>query len=352
MDSPAQHLVLWNVLGGQVRGSGPSVRSCHQRGAEEPPARPKRDIFWSDEGDSHERQDQSEGHQDPHQGHQPGPFLLHGSGRRRSGPDQALKLSPTASPKDGRLSGAARPFTSLDLPRCGTLLRMFPAVLTPFLLAFLVPGPTAAALNAQPSFAACQRLAATAAESEETAKCFEETSTDLKRPEQGVAELRALLNRYPGSPWPTLYLAYLDTDHAEELFRSAAKGFAARHDAKGELLARANVYRFLFNAGRVEEAGAEAERVVKIAGISRDRDLVTKARILKARHLWGIGKDLEQAYLLLRRAEAGLLPGDSYYTKRDCLNGLGNLSLELGRYREGFEAFRRMTELAKSEGDT
>jgi len=222
------------------------------------------------------------------------------------------------------------------------------ALLSSLLLALLFSGPV---FSSPAGFEACDRLAASAPESEETAKCFEETGTRLKRPEAGAARLEELRKRHPGSPWPTLYLAYLDRDRAEELFRAAAEGFAARRDAKGEVLARANVHRLLFNAGRVDEAGAQAERVVKVAEASRQPDLIARARILKARHLWGVGKDLEQAYLLLRRAEAALFPGGTYYMKRDCLSGLANLSLELGRYREGLEAFRRMTELAAAEKD-
>jgi len=219
------------------------------------------------------------------------------------------------------------------------------------LLAFVTSGRAVAGPQPPEGLETCELLAATRPESEETAKCFEETGSDLKQAEEAAARLKELLKRYPGSPWPTLYLAYLDTDHAGELFRAAAKGFSARGNAKGEVLARANLHRLLFKAGRVGEAGAQAEQAIKVADASGQPDLIALTRILKARHLRGIGKDLEQAYLLLRRAEAVLFPGGTYYMKRDCLSGLANLSLELGRYREGFEAFRRMTELAVTERD-
>lgn len=220
----------------------------------------------------------------------------------------------------------------------------------------LAASPSAAAPPPQPpaNFDVCVRLAGSQPESEETAKCFEETGEALKRPEEAAAGLQELMNRYPGSPWPTLYLAYLDTAHAGELFRAAAKGFAVRHDAKGEVLARANIHRLLFNAGKVDEAGAQAERVMKIAEASRQPELIARARTLQARHLWAVGKDLEQAYLLLRQTEAILFsghPGVTYSMKSNFLSALGNLSLELGRYREGFDAFRRMADLATAERD-
>ncbi|MEA2599906.1 MAG: hypothetical protein QOF89_898 [Acidobacteriota bacterium] len=226
------------------------------------------------------------------------------------------------------------------------------------ILAFLLAASpsTAAAPPPQPpaNFDVCERLAGSRPEGEETAKCFEETGEALKKPEEGAAHLQGLLKQYPGSPWPTLYLAYLDTAHAGELFRAAAEGFATRQEARGEVLARSNVHRLLFNAGKVEEAGAQAERVMKVAEASGQPELIARARTLQARHLWAVGKDLEQAYILLRQTEAVLFPGFPGVTssmKRDYLSALGNLSLELGRYDEGLQAFRRMAELAVTEGD-
>lgn len=228
---------------------------------------------------------------------------------------------------------------------------MLSAILASLLL--IVVSSPAGSVSVQPpaGFDACERLAASQPEGEETAKCYEEAATTLKQPEVGAARLRDLLRRYPGSPWPTLYLAFLDTAHADELFHAAAAGFATRRDASGEVRARSNIYRSLYNAGRVDAAGAEAERAAKVAEASREPELIARARILQARQLWGTGKDLEQAYLLLRQAEAVLFPEGNYYVRRDCLSGLGNLSLDLGRYREGLDAFRRMADLAAANHD-
>ncbi|HEX9941908.1 MAG TPA: CHAT domain-containing protein [Thermoanaerobaculia bacterium] len=223
----------------------------------------------------------------------------------------------------------------------------------PFLLAIALAPPSAGQPQPPPpaGFARCEQLAARQPKSEETAKCFDEAGTEFQKPEEAAARLRELLRRHPGSPWPTLYLAFLETERSEELFRQAAEGFAARRDARGEVLARANLHRLLFGAGRVDEAAAQAERAVKVAETSGQPEVIARANILKASHLRRVGMDLEQAYVLLRRAEAVLFPHGSYYTKRDCLSGLANLSLELGRYREGLEAFRRMAELTVVQGD-
>ena len=118
-----------------------------------------------------------------------------------------------------------------------------------------------------------------------------------------------------------------------------AASFASRGDARGEVSSRVNLYRLLFNAGRVDEAGSQSERAVQVARASGNAELMARARVLKARHLWGTGKDLEEAYLLLRQAEPALLPNGSYSAQKECLLALANLNLELGHYQEGLEAF-------------
>jgi CHAT domain-containing protein len=227
---------------------------------------------------------------------------------------------------------------------------MLPLLSSLFLVASLAsPSPAA---TVDPGFAKCHQLAAREPESEETAKCYEETGSELGREEEARAHLQKILKQHPGSPWPTFRLAFLMTDSSEALLRQAAKGFAARRDAKGEVLARTNLYRRLFNSGRVEEAEQQVERAVQAAEASGQSETIARARTLKARHLWGLGKDLEQAYVLLRRAEVALFsPGVTYYPQRDCLTALGNLSLELGRYREGYDALRRLRDLAIKNDD-
>jgi CHAT domain-containing protein len=219
------------------------------------------------------------------------------------------------------------------------------------LLALPPSSPTAAKPPEPRGFARCEELAGRLPESEETARCFEETGEAPERTAVAVARLRDLLERHPGSPWPTLYLGYLDPTHAEALSRAALAGFIARRDAKGEVFARTNLHRLLYRAGRMEEAGTQAQRALAAAEASGQPEVIARGRILQARHLLILGKDLEQAYLMMRRAEVLLFPDGSYYAKRDCLNSLGNLSLELGRVREGLDAFHRMADLAAAQGD-
>lgn len=224
---------------------------------------------------------------------------------------------------------------------------MFPALL--FLLAL---GPSAAtAPPAPPSFERCGQLAAREPEAEATARCFNETGTALQQPDKAVAGLQELLRHHPGSPWPTFFLLVSQNQGAAEFSRLADR-FAALKEAKGEVLCRLNIYRFLFNAGQVNEAGIQADKALRAAEASGSPELIARARVLKARHLWGIGRDLEGAYLLLRQAEPALfLPNGSYPAQRECLLALANLNLDLGRYPEGLEDFRRLAELAASRKD-
>ncbi len=225
---------------------------------------------------------------------------------------------------------------------------MLPALL--FLAALAGSPPSPAAPTGPPSFDRCDQLAARQPESEETARCFDKTGTALQQTDKARAGLQELLRRHPGSPWPLFYLVYRDPNPTQELLRVAA-AFASRRDAMGEVTTRINLYRLLFNAGKVEEAGAQVERTMQAARASGDPALIAWSQVLKARHLWGTGKDLEEAYLLLRQAEPALFPNGLYPAQRECLLGLANLDLELGRYSEGLEASRRLAELAALKKD-
>jgi CHAT domain-containing protein/tetratricopeptide (TPR) repeat protein len=218
----------------------------------------------------------------------------------------------------------------------------------PLLIALAAPS-LAAAPPALPSFDRCEQLTAREPASEATGRCFVDTGDALKQVDKAKARLQELLRQHPGSLWLTYFLVYRDTDPV--VLSRLAASFASRGDARGEVSARVNLYRLLFNAGRVDEAGVEVDRTVKASQASGDPELIARARVLKARHLWGTGKDLEGAYLLLRQAEPALFPNGPYPAQRECLLALANLDLELGRYQEGLEAFQRLAELAVRKGD-
>ncbi|HSK75956.1 MAG TPA: CHAT domain-containing protein, partial [Thermoanaerobaculia bacterium] len=216
-----------------------------------------------------------------------------------------------------------------------------------FLLLLAIPLPAAAAGE----FASCEALFAAQPETQEAAKCFFETGRAQDRQEEARTRLRALLAAHPGNPWVTFYTGHVEPERSEELYREAAAGFASRQDRRGEVLAHANLQRILFEMGRVDEAGTHAALALHVAEASGEPDLVAQGRVVLARHLWRVGKDLERAYLLLRQSEPALFPSDLYTAQRECLNILGNLSIDLGRFEEGLAFFRRLKDLAASKTD-
>ncbi len=205
----------------------------------------------------------------------------------------------------------------------------------------------------KPDFAACDSQLATTPDAEQSAKCFYEVGRDPAQAQEAVNRLRTLLSQRPGHPWITFYLGHLTQNwaEAEVLYRTAARKFAERRIPRGEVLARLNLQRVLSQLGRTEAAGDEAEQAEKVADASGNPNLIAWAKIGRVRYLFSLGRDLERAYLLLRRAEEVAFPKGEYSIQRDCLVWLGNVSLELGRYEEAKANYLRAAELARSETD-
>ncbi len=204
-----------------------------------------------------------------------------------------------------------------------------------------------------PSFAACEALLEAGPEGESAAKCLYEASFGSGR-EEALRRMRHLRSLHPHNPWFGLYLGHLlwqEPEKAEPLYQEAAREFASRREAAGEVLARASLYHILFSSGRTAEAGRETERARRVAEGSGDAATLARARLLQARYLTSLGEDLEQARLLLRQVDADVFPDGSYSLQRDCLLGLGNVALSTGRLDEAREAFRRYVELAAGAGD-
>jgi tetratricopeptide (TPR) repeat protein len=202
----------------------------------------------------------------------------------------------------------------------------------------------------------CEAQFATRPNDEEPAACFFE-ATKRGNPDdrsEAARRIEKLLLQHHDAPWLSFYLGHLywtEADRAEALYRTAAVGFAARREARGEFLAQDNLVRILGSLGRSEEAAKEVERAVRVAETSKEPVLITRARILQASYLRSQGKDLDRAYLLLRRAEPLALSQGTYSVKRDCLLELGNISLGLGKVGEARKAFQRLIELAVKEHD-
>jgi CHAT domain-containing protein len=218
-----------------------------------------------------------------------------------------------------------------------------------------LPLPATGQTSGQSSdLSACEALFAAEPETEAPAKCFHDLSKDPEQKDKAVARLIALFAAHPENPWLALFNGHVQSDRSEELYQKAVLGFAKRHEARGEVLAHTNLQRVFFRQGRLDEAGAQAELAAKVAEASGDRELIARSRVVQARHLQGVGKELEHAYLLLRQSESSVFATTTPATfslQRDFLSTLGNISIELGRYKEGMEAFRQLADLTRANDD-
>ncbi|HYO13489.1 MAG TPA: CHAT domain-containing protein [Thermoanaerobaculia bacterium] len=224
------------------------------------------------------------------------------------------------------------------------------------LLALLLASPLTPAYAGEVDLDVCEARFAARPEERESALCFFD-ATKHGSPEdraEAARRIEKLLLRNRESPWLVFYLGNLrwtEASRAEALYRTAAEGFAARGEAEGEYLARDNLGRVLELLGRSEEAAREIGRAVRIAEASKDPLLIARAGILQARYLQSQGKDLDRAYVLLRRVEPVALSQGTFELRRDFLLGLGNLSLGIGKVEEAQRAFQRLVDLALQENN-
>lgn len=216
------------------------------------------------------------------------------------------------------------------------------------LIAYPPASPVAADL------ADCDKRFARAPESESAAECFFNLAHKDGPDSPAAQRIAELQRRHSSNGWLSLYLGHLRLQEVEQavvLYRSSARAFAARREARGEILARSSLYRLLARQGRLNEAGQEAQRAAVVAEASGDPELLAMGQILQARYLSAAYEDLERAYLLLRRAEEVLFPDGRYFLQRDCLLALANVGFQTGRIAEARDSYRRLADLAHSKND-
>lgn len=188
-----------------------------------------------------------------------------------------------------------------------------------------------------------------------SAECFYTVAREEGRWDEAVAHMSDLLRGHPGNDWLRYYLGnvywWSDPIRAIEWYEQAAEGFAASGELRGELMARGNARNLLMQEGRSDEAELQVQRVVDAAAGTLEPELLSRANILQAWHLWQKSEDLGRAYRLLREAEAHLFPDGPYRLRKECLLFLGNVATELGDLEASIEYGRALERLAQSEGD-
>lgn len=227
--------------------------------------------------------------------------------------------------------------------------------LTSLLIAFAALAPVSAQTDQASDLASCEAMFAAAPNEKASFDCFHRVGFGTPLAEEAENRLRRHLAEQPNHPWLLLYIGHFllrDPERAEPMYRQAAASCAAYGVAECEVLARANLQRILDARGEVEEAGRQAEQAERVAEKSGNVELIARARMVRARHLYLLGQDLERVYLLLRQAEEVAFPDGPYALRRETISWLGDVSLELGRYREAQEYFQRFAELAAREKDS
>jgi CHAT domain-containing protein len=239
------------------------------------------------------------------------------------------------------------------------------------LLAILLAATAAAAPR---RLADCEADFHAAPQAEESASCFYNVGRLEDQGKEALRRAERLLAQYPESPWLLYYLGDLrwhlastsaEVDRAADRYLGAADQFERRHNAKGALLALYRLYsvlRLRLNEASPESARGEMRqrlqealrRGLQVASATRDPAVARARWVFEAQDLAPQDVDLPRAYKLYSQACGGDLPPlDPYFLQRDCLAGLGNAGLELGRTAEAHKAFAALRDLAAhSDRDT
>lgn len=220
-----------------------------------------------------------------------------------------------------------------------------------FGLAGLLAGAPGAAAD---PFSRCEVLFAEAPERWESSRCFYEVARSEGLWGEAAHRLERLAARHPDRPWLNLARAYVeeerDAQRAAGRYEDAVRAFAAQGHTEGEVRARCAFADWLSGRGEFQQAGEQLAAAVRSAETTGARDLLAEALVFQARHLKALGAGLQEPYRLARRAESQLFPQGPAGPQMLCLELLAGLERELGRPERAESYFRRLEELARTNG--
>ena len=192
------------------------------------------------------------------------------------------------------------------------------------------------------SFAGCDAEASSQPAGFERARCYYQATVHTARWDVGRARLERLRRDFPGSHWAAMYLGHISFSQGrletEALYRSAADGFRAQGEAKGEVVARVNLARWLMNTGRPPtDAKTEIARIEAVANASGKPELEVRALEARSRLLEQLGRDIEGAYRTMLRAAAVDVSSEQ---RARVLFRLGSIAHRLGRFDDALIHYR------------
>lgn len=181
-------------------------------------------------------------------------------------------------------------------------------------------------------------------------RCFYRHAHELDRGQQAVNLLSKDLQVCSDSGWPQHYLAQIhnrfDDSRAESYYREAIQQFTNNEEFLGEGYARRALWGLLTTQHRMDEAWEQVQALQESAESSDNDEIMGRALVLKAQHLYLLSQDFHEVYRLLKEAERHLFlsPEISDVPKSDCLNLLGAVTQDLGRLRESLRYYDRLFE--------
>jgi CHAT domain-containing protein len=207
--------------------------------------------------------------------------------------------------------------------------------------------------------AACQAVrAATHPDCRQAAACLNEWGRSGSQIEEAIRQIQQWLAHSADCPWLLFYLGRMkppDDPSVEAVERQAAAGFAAQREPKGELMAREYLRYLLGRQGRSAEALLEGNRAIQLVRTASDPILRAQGELLAGRQLFESARDLSVAKQHLLAAlgildETAGLPGADGL-RSELLVVLGNVSSELGLFREAQAAYESYLHLAQVHRD-
>jgi len=204
-----------------------------------------------------------------------------------------------------------------------------------------------------PDFERCERAVREQPRRNESYRCFWEVARARKAWDEAARRLEAHLAREPSNWSAKLTLAWVEWDRGgagvERLFAEAADGFAAEHNATGEVFARLGLAWFLRQRGRAADARPVVERALVAARASDDPLLVARVRIDQGEQAYA-RSDFGEALAYLGEAEE---IATEKRAKDVLAIVIGNQAYgwwELGLYRQSMEAYERQASLYHEMG--
>lgn len=174
------------------------------------------------------------------------------------------------------------------------------------------------------------------------------------RQREAERRLRALLRRDPRNDWARLVLASVRADQngadAEELYQSAADGFAARQEARGEVLSLVFLATHHQLGGRTPSADAPLARARALADATADPLLSARVRVAEAWQSYRKG-DHGRALRLLEEVQEVVAGQGPPPLQSTWLSARAMVCWALGRHAEAMEDYRRQAEVLRDHGD-